>query len=152
MYIYIVRSKQKIDFYSSWDLLYSPRQLLHDVNPCNFTYTTGFINVAYDLSRSLPYIGMAACCLVLHFLLLEATCPGSTLLVHLAYQLLLRIIFILFSVAAFPVLCIRHRLIGPRQAARLPNIQLSSSASILGESEEKESVNTLNILAVYSPE
>ncbi|CAG8892145.1 unnamed protein product [Penicillium nalgiovense] len=48
-----------------------------------------------------------------------------------------------------PVLCIEHRLIGPRQAARLPNIQLSSSATILGVGGEK-TVDTFNILPVYS--
>ena len=55
-------------------LLYSPRQVLHNFKPLDFDICHGVFNVAYDLSISLPYIGMAYSP-VLHFLLLEDHLP-----------------------------------------------------------------------------
>jgi hypothetical protein len=54
-------------------------------------------------------------------------------------------------VTALPVFCIDRCLIGPRQAARLPNIQLSSKRNLFLESEkENKNANTFNILHAYS--
>lgn len=94
---------------------------------------------------------MATCCLVLQFLLLEATCPESKLLVHLAYQLLLYVNLILFSVAALPVLCIKHRLIGPGAKQHDYLIYSLARAQLFLESEGEKKGQYVQYLPVYSP-